>query len=78
MCTSELQASDRCLKRPFFNVGALCKFHVIEGQNARDQIAFFAFHFFFQWKFKRMLATNVPSMRKSTLEIKIEGSACRL
>ena len=28
--TSELQASDRCLKRPFFNVGALCKFHVIE------------------------------------------------
>ena len=44
--TSELQASGRCLKRPFFNVGALCKFHVIEGQNARDQIAFFAFHSF--------------------------------
>ena len=44
--TSELQASDRCLKRPFFNVGALRKFHVIEGQNARDQVAFFAFHSF--------------------------------
>ena len=25
-----------------------------------------------------MLATYVPNMRKSTLEIKIEGSACRL
>ena len=44
--TSELQTSDRCPKRPCFNVGALRKFHVIEGQNARDQIAFFAFHSF--------------------------------
>ena len=44
--TSELQASDRCPKRPCFNVGALRKFHVIEGQNARDQVAFFAFHSF--------------------------------
>ena len=44
--TSELQTSDRRPKRTFFNVGALCKFHVIEGQNARDQIALFAFHSF--------------------------------
>ena len=44
--TSELQTSDRRLKRSCFNVGALRKFHVIEGQNARDQIAFFAFHSF--------------------------------
>ena len=44
--TSELQTSDRRPKRPCFNVGALCKFHVIEGQNARDQIVFFAFHSF--------------------------------
>ena len=44
--TSELQTFDRRPKRSFFNVGALCKFHVIEGQNARDQIAFFAFHSF--------------------------------
>ena len=42
--TSELQTSDRRPKRPCFNVGALRKFHVIEGQNARDQIAFYAFH----------------------------------
>ena len=43
---SELQTSDRRSKRSCFNVGALCKFYVIEGQNARDQIAFFAFHSF--------------------------------
>ena len=44
--TSELQTSDRRSKRSCFNVGALRKFHVIEGQNARDQVAFFAFHSF--------------------------------
>ena len=44
--TSELQTSDRWPKRSCFNVGALRKFHVIEGQNARDQVAFFAFHSF--------------------------------
>ena len=44
--TSELQTSDRRPKRSCFNVGALRKFHVIEGQNARDQVAFFAFHSF--------------------------------
>ena len=44
--TSELQTSDRRPKRSCFNAGALRKFHAIEGQNARDQIAFFAFHSF--------------------------------
>ena len=44
--TSELQTSDRRSKRSCFNVGALRKFHVIEGQNARDQVTFFAFHSF--------------------------------
>ena len=44
--TSELQTSDRRSKRCCFNVVALRKFHVIEGQNARDQIAFYAFHSF--------------------------------
>ena len=44
--TGEFQTSDRRPKRSCFNVGALCKFYVIEGQNARDQIAFFAFHSF--------------------------------
>ena len=44
--TSELQTSDRRWKRSCFNVGALRKFHVIEDQNARDQIAFYAFHSF--------------------------------
>ena len=75
--TSELQTSDRRPKRSCFNVGALRKFHVIEGQNARDQVTFFAFH-----SFLVEVQTNAgyiwPSMRKSTLEIKIEGSSCRL
>ena len=74
---SELQTSDRRPKRSSFNVGALRKFHVIEGQNARDQVTFFAFH-----SFLVEVQTNAgyiwPSMRKSTLEIKIEGSSCRL
>ena len=43
---NELQTSDRRPKRSCFNVSALRKFHVIEGQNARDQVAFFAFHSF--------------------------------
>ena len=44
--TSELQTSDRWPKHSCFNVGALRKFHVIEGQNARDQVVFYAFHSF--------------------------------
>ena len=44
--TSELQTSDRRSKRSCINVGALRKFHVIEGQNACDQIAFYAFYSF--------------------------------
>ena len=76
--TSELQtSSDRRPKRSCFNVGALRKFHVIEGQNARDQVTFFAFH-----SFLVEVQTNAgyiwPSMRKSTLEIEITGSSCRL
>ena len=43
---NELQTSDRRPKRSCFNAGALRKFHVIEGLNARDQIAFYAFHSF--------------------------------
>ena len=43
---TELQTSDRRSKRSCFNADALRKFHVIEGQNARDQIAFYAFHSF--------------------------------
>ena len=43
---TELQTSDRRSKRSCFNAGALRKFHVREGQNARDQIAFYAFHSF--------------------------------
>ena len=44
--TSESQTSDRRLKHSCFKVGALRKFHVIEGQNTRDHIAFYAFHSF--------------------------------
>ena len=61
---------------------ALCKFHVTDGQNMRDQIkrvkshvcdhiAFGIFHSFFKWKSKGLLATY-------NLEIRIAGSSCRL
>ena len=52
---------------------------MIEGPNARDQIAFSACHSFLvkDWKFKRILATYMRRMRNSNLEIKIAGSFCR-
>ena len=52
---------------------------VIEGPNARDQIAFSACHSFLveDWKFKRILATYMRRMRNSNLEIKIAGYFCR-
>ena len=76
MSTSELQTSDRRPKRSRFNVGALRKFQMIEGQNARDQIAFYAFHPFLE--VQKNAGYIWPSMRKSTLEIKIAGFSCRL
>lgn len=42
----------------------LCKFHMIEGRNARDQIVSFD---------SRMLATYVPRMPNSDLKIGISG-----
>ena len=75
--TSELQTSDRWPKHSCFNVGALRKFHVIEGPNARDQVAFFAFHSFLV-EDQANAGYIWPSMRNSTLEIKIAVSSCRL
>ena len=60
---------------------------MIEGQIARDhilgdrgykgdQIAFYAFHPLLV-EVQTKLATYVPSMRNSKLEIKIAGSSCR-
>lgn len=43
---------------------ALCKFHMIEGRNARDQIVSFD---------SRMLAAYVPHMPNSDLKIGISG-----
>ena len=66
------------------NAGALRKFHVIEGQNARHQIpynggykrgqiAFYAFHSFLV-EVQTKLATCVPDMRNINLEFKIAKS----
>ena len=63
------------------NAGVLRKCHVIEVQNARDQIpydrgykrdqiAFYAFHSFLV-EVQTKLATYVPDMRNSNLEFKI-------
>ena len=52
---------------------------VIEGPNARYQIAFSACHSFLveDWKFKRILATYMRHLRNNNLEIRIAGSSCR-
>ena len=43
---SEFQASVWMSKRSCSYSGALCKFHVIEGQNEHDQIVLYALHSF--------------------------------
>ena len=58
---------------------ALRKFYVIEGPNARDQIAFCAFRLFLV-DVKTKLSVYVPyflCMRKSNLEIRTAGFPCR-
>ena len=70
------KASDRRWNSFCSNAGVLRKFHVIEGQIKRDQIAFYAFHSFLV-EVQTKLATYVPGMRNSNLVIKIAGSSCR-
>ena len=48
------------------------RLRVPEGPNARDQIAFCAFH-----SFLVEVQTNVRRMRNNNLEIRIAGSSCR-
>ena len=50
---------------------ALRKFHVIQSQNARDQMAITTS----DRKSERMLATHMPRMRNSNLEISIADSS---
>ena len=54
----------------------MIKLRVIEGPNARDQIAFCAFHSLLMDS-KRMLASYMRRMRNNNLEIRIAGSSCR-
>ena len=54
------------------------RLRVIEGPNARDQIALCAFNSFFSGSTKRMLPTCMRRMRNNNLEIRIEGSSFRL
>ena len=54
----------------------MMRLRVIKGPNARDQIAFCAFHLFLM-EVKRMLATYMRRMRNSNLEIRIARSSCR-
>lgn len=49
---------------------------MIEGPNARNKVAFGAFHSFFV-EVQIKLATHLPGMRNSNLEIRFTGSSCR-
>ena len=62
---------------PLLQRCALCRFHVTDGLNTCDQIAFCAFH-----SFVVEIQTDAgyihASMRNKNLEIRIGGSSCRM